>query len=170
MSRRLALPFVLLCLLALPATAGASERDPLVRHWLTIAKEHWGRSPGCVGGVGVVEAQWLRGSSAWAYSSSDGCWIALNPDQYPAPVGSDPVAWRTAMCTVVAHEWGHLIGVPHSSDSASLMYLLVPVGVLPRCSTAAPAPSGRRVCSRVRAKRCGARTSGRSRRAHARAL
>jgi hypothetical protein len=167
MFRRLALPFVLLCLLGVPATAAASERDRLVRHWLTIANEHWGRSPACLGGVGVVEAWWLRGSSAWAYSSSDGCWIALNPDQYPAPPGSDPVPWRTAMCTIVAHEWGHLIGVPHSSDPASLMYPFVPVGVLPRCSTAAPAPSARRACKR--AKRCGVRTRGRSHRAHARA-
>ena len=177
MFRRLALPFVLLCLLAVPSTAGASGdlgRDPLVRHWLTIAKEHWGRSPACVGGVGVVDAEWLLGASAWAYASPDGCWIALNPDRYPAPEGSDPLAWRTAMCRVVAHEWGHLIGVPHSGDPAALMYPLVPVDVLPRCATAAPAPAERRartVCpraSQARGTRC-ARTSARSRRAHLRA-
>ena len=150
MLRRLTLPFVLLCLLAVPATAGASpdpERDPLVRHWLTVAKDHWDRSPACVGGVGVVAAEWLRGGSAWAYSSPDGCWIALNPDAYPAPGGADPVAWRTAMCSVVAHEWGHLLGVPHSSDPASLMYPFVPVGLLPRCANAAPALAAARAVS-----------------------
>jgi hypothetical protein len=167
---RLTLPIVLLCLLAVPATAAASpdpERDPLVRHWLTVAQDHWLGAPACLGGVGVVVGRWLRGGSAWAYSSSDGCWIALNPDAYPAPDGADPVAWRTAMCSVVAHEWGHLLGVPHSSDPASLMYPLVPVGLLPRCADGAPAPpKRRRVCSSPR--RC-ARANGRSRRAPARA-
>ncbi len=173
MLRRLTLPFVLLCLLVVPATAGAGvdpERDPLVRHWLTIARDHWNRSPACVGGVGVVTADWLRGNSAWAQSSGDGCWIALNPDAYPVRDGADPVAWRTSMCSVVAHEWGHLLGYPHSDDPASLMYPFVPVGVLPPCSTTAPARA-RSVCTRTAKKRARScvRTSGRSHRAHSRA-
>ena len=173
MLRRSLLLLTLLCVLALPASAGASgdpDRDPLVRHWLSVAKDHWDRSPACLGGVGVVSAWWLRGQSSWAFSSPDGCWIALNPDAYPAPDGADRLTWQTAMCSVVVHEWGHLLGVPHSSDPASLMHPLVPVGLLPRCADAAPAPPRRRrLCVRTSSPRRCARASGRSRRAPARA-
>ncbi len=175
MLRRLTL-MALLCLLALPAGAGAAPDpglDPLVQRWLAVARAQWGASPPCLGGVEVVAGDWAPAGDAWAYAAAGGCWIVLRPTAYPAPEGMDPVWWRTAMCTTIAHEWGHLLGHEHSSDAGSLMYPYVPVGAVPGCAPGAAPPPG--FAQRKRARRCKTnkhrcvRKSDRSRRAHVRA-
>lgn len=171
-----------LCLLACPAAADANpdpSRDPLVRRWITVAQAYWGASPACLGGVDVVVGNWGPQDDTWAFTARGGCWIVLRPTVYPAPSGSDPIGWRQAMCSTIAHEWGHMLGYGHSADPRSLMHPLVPLDAVPGCAPGAPAPPGfkpshRKVsacASRARkrkGKRC-VRKSARSHRAHARA-
>jgi len=182
MLRRLTL-IALLYLLATPAAADASPdpgRDPLVQSWLAVARAHWGASPACLGGVDAVVGDWGPGGDAWAYAAAGGCWIVLRPTAYPAPATIDPNWWRTAMCSTIAHEWGHLLGHGHSTDPSSLMYPYVPLGAVAGCAPGAPPPpgyerrSGARRCvslgrkAAAKRRRC-VRRSDRNRRAHARA-
>ncbi len=171
-----------LCLLACPAAADASpdpSRDPLVRRWITVAQAYWGASPACLGGVDVVVGNWGPQDDTWAFAARGGCWIVLRPTVYPMPAGSDPTWWRTAMCSTIAHEWGHILGHGHSTDPRSLMYPYVPLGAVSGCAPGAPAPAALKPRDRVRrcaghareaaSKRRCVRRSARSRRAHARA-
>jgi hypothetical protein len=183
MLRRLTL-IATLCLFACPAAANASpdpSSDPLVRRWVSVAQLYWGASPPCLGGVDVVVGDWGPGGDTWAFAAPGGCWIVLRPTVYPMPAGSDPTWWRTAMCSTIAHEWGHLLGRAHSADPRALMYPYVPLDAVPGCAPGAAAPTvavkprrkRARHCARARraaAKKRGCvRRSARNRRAHARA-
>lgn len=179
MLRRLML-IATLCLLACPAAADASPdpgRDPLVRRWLTVAQLFWDASPPCLGGVDVVVGDWGPRDDTWAFAAPGGCWIVLRPTVYPMPAGTDPTWWRTAMCSTIAHEWGHILGHGHSADPRSLMFPYVPLSAVPGCAPGAPAPvvvkparrRARHCASRSHKKRGCVRRSGRTHRAHARA-
>jgi hypothetical protein len=145
---------------AAASTIGDPARDPRVAAWLRAALDHWGASPVCPA-VRAVRAQWLADPGVWAAAAPGGCEIALDPDFYPAPADLAGSWYDAAMCSVVAHEWGHLLGYPHSPDPADLMSPVTPVNVVRGCSAWPVAPSRARARRRAR---CGGRTSSAARR------
>jgi hypothetical protein len=121
--------------LAHVASTGDPATDPLISHFLDLARAHWGTGPNCPAGIGLVRAQWLPDPGVWAAAQQGGCTIAFDPDFYPAPAGYDVHWWEAAMCSVVAHEYGHLLGYPHVSDPNNLMNAVTPINLIAGCPT-----------------------------------
>jgi hypothetical protein len=172
LTRRLT-PFLLLaCALFAPATARAADSvvrapadahrahlaqaaaapgadpatDPQIAQWMAIAQAHWGAAPNCPNGISIQRAQWLPDPGVWAAAVQGGCAVAFDPDFYPAPADYDQDWYRAAMCSVVAHEWGHLLGYGHVADSNNLMNPITPINIVGGCPTwgmpsATPEPS-----------------------------
>jgi hypothetical protein len=82
-----------------------------------------------------VRAQWLPDQGIWAAAQQGGCTIAFDPDFYPAPAGYDVRWWQAAMCSVVAHEYGHLLGYGHVNDPNNLMNPVTPINIVAGCPT-----------------------------------
>jgi Matrixin len=154
--------------LALPAPARASEGTPFLDDhlgtYMRLAHEYWGGPvPSCVlDGVTVVPVH------AQLFDDPDPE-VAARAEQPGCRLWIDRRTWRTLTrveaCTVVIHEWGHLLGFGHSHDPRDLM------AEYPRRAPrpcAALAPRARRAGARaaraarscaVRARRSGARTA-----------
>jgi hypothetical protein len=157
MLRRL-LPFLLLaCVLAAPATARADSAvrvpadahrahlaqaaaaavdpaiDPQIAQWMAIAQGYWGAAPSCPDGISIQRAQWLPDPNVWAAAVQGGCAVAFDPDFYPAPADYDRGWYQAAMCSVVAHEWGHLLGYGHVADPSNLMNPVTPINIVGGC-------------------------------------
>jgi Matrixin len=132
--------------LAQAAAVPDPATDPQIGQWLAVAQAHWGAAPNCPGGLSIQRAQWLPDPNVWAAAVQGGCSLAFDPDFYPAPAGYDQGWYQAAMCSVVAHEWGHLLGYGHVADPNSLMNPITPINIVGGCptwgiSTAAPASS-----------------------------
>jgi hypothetical protein len=171
MLRRL-LPFLLLaCALVAPATARAHSEmeapaaahrahlaqaatapgadpatDPQIAQWIADAQAYWGAAPNCPNGISIQRAEWLPDPGVWAAAVQGGCAVAFDPDFYPAPADYDQGWYRAAMCSVVAHEWGHLLGYGHVSDPNNLMNPITPINIVGGCPnwgipSATPHPS-----------------------------
>jgi hypothetical protein len=171
MLRRL-LPFLLLaCALVAPATARADSAvsvppdahrahlaqaaaapgadpatDPQIAQWMATAQAYWGAAPNCPDGISIQRAEWLPDPNVWAAAVQGGCSVAFDPDFYPAPADYDKGWYQAAMCSVVAHEWGHLLGYGHVSDPNNLMNPVTPINIVGGCPTwgipaATPEPS-----------------------------
>lgn len=120
--------------------------DPQIAQWLQVAQAHWGAAPNCPSGLSIQRAQWLADPNVWAAAVQGGCAMAFDPDFYPAPAEYDSGWYAAAMCSVVAHEWGHLLGYGHVADPNKLMNPVTPLNLVAGCPTwgvsaAAPAPS-----------------------------
>ena len=99
------------------AAAGADPAtDPQIAQWMATAQGYWGAAPNCPQGISIQRAQWLPDPGVWAAAVQGGCAMAFDPDFYPAPAGYDQGWYQAAMCSVVAHEWGHLLGYGHVAD------------------------------------------------------
>ncbi len=129
------------------ATAGADPAtDPQIAQWMALAQAHWGAAPNCPGGISIQRAQWLPDPNIWAAAVQGGCAVAFDPDFYPAPADVDQGWYQAAMCSVVAHEWGHLLGYGHVADPNNLMNPITPINIVAGCPTwgipaASPEPS-----------------------------
>jgi hypothetical protein len=110
--------------LALPTAARADHGKPLLHDrlgtYFGIAQAHWGGPvPSCVAnGVTVIPVH------AVLYDDPDPD-VAARADQPGCRLWLDRGHWRTMgrveACTVVVHEWGHLLGFGHSGDPLSVM-------------------------------------------------
>lgn len=118
--------------LAVAAPPADPATDPLMMHFLDVARAHWGATPNCPA-ISLVRAQWLPDPGVWAAAQQGGCTIAFDPDFYPAPAGYDVGWWQAAMCSVEAHEYGHLLGYGHSSDPNDLMNAVAPINIVAGC-------------------------------------
>ena len=88
-----------------------------------FAQLHWGAAP-CAGAIAIswmtlpagtnATSTWTNPAGQYADPSSNAdCAIAFN----------DSTNWDwPKLCSVVTHEFGHLLGHPHSSDLADVMY------------------------------------------------
>jgi hypothetical protein len=126
--RHLIALFAVAVALAAPSLAHADHgqpfTDPDVEAYLEIAREHWGMTPaGCAVHVVLHDNP---NPDVVATAEQPGCRMWLDRDWWPAPPS------RIA-CTIVAHEWGHLLGFGHSDDSNDLMYVQ-PLTGAPGCS------------------------------------
>jgi Matrixin len=129
------------------AASGADPAtDPQIAQWMAIAQAHWGAAPNCPDGLSIQRAEWLPDPGVWAAAVQGGCAVAFDPDFYPAPADYDQGWYQAAMCSVVAHEWGHLLGYGHVADPNSLMNPVTPINIVGGCPTwgiasATPEPS-----------------------------
>ncbi len=160
-----------------PATTADPATDPQIAQWLGLARAYWNASPNCPQGISLVRAESLPDPGVWAAAVPGGCEIAFDPDFYPAPAGYDRAWWQAAMCSVVAHEYGHLLGYGHVADPSNLMNPVTPINIVPGCptwglpsatpapaqaATPAPEPQQRKAAKSSR-KTCAARARGASR-------
>jgi hypothetical protein len=129
------------------AAAGADPAtDPQIAQWMATAQAYWGAAPNCPDGLSIQRAEWLPDPGVWAAAVQGGCAVAFDPDFYPAPADYDQGWYQAAMCSVVAHEWGHLLGYGHVADPNSLMNPITPINIVGGCpiwgiSSATPEPS-----------------------------
>lgn len=110
--------------LAGPARAELSPADTaLVQRSAEVAQQYWSAAP-CAGAVdygygalpdgAIGYASWVRPSNAPVDPATfRSCRIDLLPDADLRPA---------ALCTVIVHEVGHLLGRAHSDDPGDVMY------------------------------------------------
>lgn len=132
---RLALTLAIAVALLLPSAAGAAtvepstgypRTDPLddtrTRDSLTAAVAFWGRTAPC-GKVHVYAAgDLVETKNAFAMAEEPACTIWVDwPRLYGKGASDSPWEQRMKYCTVIAHEYGHLLGYEHSARSRSVM-------------------------------------------------
>jgi hypothetical protein len=136
MSRVVLALCALACALAAPSVARADHgqpyMDPDLEKYVEIAQAHWDApAPSCAG----PDGEWVPAHvvlydnpdpDVVATAEQPGCRMWLDRDYWPAPPS------RIA-CTIIAHEWGHLLGHGHTDDSGDLMYTQPWTGA-PGCS------------------------------------
>jgi hypothetical protein len=132
----LAVAFALVAPCAASADHGRPFADPDVEAYLEIAEAHWSQTaPTCAppGGETIPVHVVLHDNpdpDVVATAEQPGCRMWLDRDWWPAPPS------RMA-CTIIAHEWGHLLGFGHSADRGDLMYA-EPLAGAPGCSLYEP--------------------------------
>jgi hypothetical protein len=109
---------------ALPAAADGADETPWldagVARYMGIARTFWGGSvPTCVlNGETVVPAHAVLfddpDPEVAARGEQPGCVLWIDR-------GTWPTLSRVEACTVVVHEWGHMLGLGHSADRADVM-------------------------------------------------
>lgn len=147
---------ILLAALALtvPATARADHGTPFLDDrlgtYFGIAQDHWGEpAPAC-----VANGTTLVGVHAVLYDDPEPD-VAGRADQPGCRLSLDRSHWRAMRpveaCTIVVHEWGHLLGREHVGDPFD------PMAEFPRVPPAGcaalrrPTRSARAASRRVRA-------------------
>lgn len=100
---------------------GVPYQDATFDRYVQIAQAHWaGTAPTCRGPAGeTIPVHAILFDDAdpdiAAIAEQPGCRIWLDRDFWPAREDQTD-------CTIIAHEWGHLLGHDHSPNERSLMY------------------------------------------------
>lgn len=89
-----------------PAVTGPAA--PLVAPYIASAEAYWRRAPACRAIVAVY-----RDDSPGATGGH--CIITINAAEW----ATEQSWWH---CPVIAHEYGHVLGLAHTDDPASVMY------------------------------------------------
>jgi hypothetical protein len=147
---RVAVPTAALLVLAIcpapPAGAALTADDPQAVAAYAVARQHWKAEP-CDGAVRIRWTRLERGLNALAR------WWARSLDApetyYACRIDLNRVEdWDwPKLCTVVVHEVGHLLGLPHSADPDDVMHETYGAP-LERCARRRPPPCRRRDGSR----------------------
>ena len=142
------------------ADHGEPYQSQTLTRYLEIAAAHWGGpAPTCTGNDGQsIQVH------AVLYDDPDSD-VAASAEQPGCRIWIDR-SYRLAQpdqidCTILVHEWGHLLGRDHSDDESSLMYES-PVEGAPGCAVFGVRSNGRR--QDAARKRRGARKEHRTRR------
>lgn len=128
--------------LVLPASAEAHRYSP-VQAAYTVAARYWHQQP-CGGHIKVVESLPPANDANNTPGAKTGMWASWNTDTTtendelaPLPfstctIGINVAVWRSArqegevmwpdFAIMMIHEFGHLLGRSHSTDSASVMF------------------------------------------------
>lgn len=129
------------CCAAPAAAAAPSIGTPEFEQLVQVATAHWPAQP-CSGEV------------EYAYADLPGTTVGYASWMQPALAPPDPLRFSSCridietdleveaatLCTVVAHELGHLLGHNHAADPADVMYANLR-GPLAACEAAFPAPA-----------------------------
>ena len=116
------------------ADHGPVVSDPAVDHYMKVAAEYWGgQVPQCTGPGGQPIAPHAvladdPDPDVGAWAEVPGCRIWLDRTHWPA-------AMNETHCNLLVHEWGHLLGQPHSQDQNSLMWANWINKVVPGCAS-----------------------------------
>jgi hypothetical protein len=151
--------------MALPPAARADHGVPFLHDELTgyfgVAQAYWGEPlPACIAnGATRISVH------AVLYDDPNPD-VAARAEQPGCRVWLDRSSWRTMgpveACTIVVHEWGHLVGRAHVDDPFDLMAEL-PVRAPRACAALRPVRTAR--ASARSARRCSA-AARRARRGH----
>jgi matrixin len=99
--------------------APVAQAAPKVATYTGFAELFWAGRGGftdCPQGIEVTWDQSLATSGAAnGYNGLGGCHIWLNPDRWRHLI-------RAVRCTLILHEYGHLVGLSHESDPRHIMY------------------------------------------------
>jgi hypothetical protein len=116
---------VLAALLTMPSLAQADHGPPVggpeLQRYLEIAQSHWGvPAPTCTTADGQTVSVHAAlyddpDDGVSARAELPGCRIWLDRDFWPRQL--DRID-----CTIIVHEWGHLLGHAHDGHRNSLMY------------------------------------------------
>lgn len=130
-----ALAGIIAALLLVVAAPAANAQDAEISTYLAAGAAYFGAPAAQV----EQRVEQVPGdANAWAGAVENGFrdgtpFIVLDPDWYPYRPGVPRAYWEAQMCTIVAHEYGHLIGRAH--EPSGLMAVPVPINVVPGCPT-----------------------------------
>jgi hypothetical protein len=122
----IAVAFFAAFLIASSAASASTPNSTQLAAWQQIARSYF--TPVCA--TPEVTVKWTAtdepGWAAQAFYDPQHCELRLSPTLFPTMTAE-------MQCNMVVHEYGHLAGLGHSPDPASIMFT-APQPVIPECA------------------------------------